>query len=517
VCFLSIARSGRGFDIRARLTYSLGMFAGRVRIDFRGWEGAPQGWHAGFLQSLARILPAVIAFSLWTGAPHCKPNILLLVLDTVRPDHLSCYGYNRNTSPTVDSLAAEGLLFEYAYTATPASQFAHEALLTGVIPGYSEEFIYRPDQTLAGIMSKTGYVSVGVTANPLLDPDLYSGFAGFDSYTLCAAGLKRPDKRKQEERLAYWEHLRCDSVNARVEERLEELLSQGTFGQGRKLFLFVNYMDAHEPYEAPGEYKEMFTRGYDSSISGDILDQATSIDGFIVRTLPTLSPDDVERLRALYDGEIAYEDGGLRRLLCILDRLGFGEDLAVIVVSDHGEYLGEHGMFCHANGLDEEVLHVACIVHYPEGTGPPRRVSLPVSLADVPATILDLAELEAPSYMDGISLIREIPQEHHVFSIDFGSVRRARILGPSLRYKKVSVRWDKWKFIEKVSKDELYELEGDTFVQRPFRGKLAVLAVKLKKRIKAFIASQEEKEIRRMKRVPSEDRLERLRELGYIE
>jgi len=460
---------------------------------------------------LASMLPGV-------SSAGNRPNIVLIVADTVRPDHLSCYGYERLTSPTIDSLAASGVVFENAYTAYPQSIPAHEALLTGVLPGYFNEFVYEPGQTLAGILAKAGYVTVSVSANPLLDPELYSAYSGFDFYRIHTRDSTWVVKRSGGiATFDCFQSTDADSVVNVVRDLLRELRSGGVFERDKRLFLFVNLMDAHEPYDPPPPYDRKFTGGIPSRASGVLLAQARSVDRFIADVLPRLSEADLERLRALYDGEIAYEDHCLQRLLGELAGAGFGDDLGVIVVSDHGEYLGEHGLISHGFGLDEEVIRIPLVVSYPRAVPSGRRERGIVSIVDVAPTILALAGLDRPSYIDGISLLEEIPPGRVSFSFDFGSPERARILGAEFGRRKACARRGKWKYLRGVVRDSLYEVNGLAVHPVVMKGKLAVLGVQLRKQIINVIQRQKEKPLVSRKRTLSGRRLEELRKLGYVE
>lgn len=309
------------------------------------------------------------------------PNVVLVVIDTLRADRLSCHGHSRATSPTIDRLAAEGLRCERAYASSSWTIPGTASVLTGLPPPAHglgvEDSNYLPDrlETLPRLFSQAGFVTAGFTTNPLVDGsrNFDQGFATF---------VNEP-----------W------APTPKVIEEVEEWIA----GVGpSRFFLYLHPTDPHAPYRASPE--SMARQG------------VTPTDEFAKELLPTSLErwfaGDVDRAyieRAVayasdvYDAEIDLVDAMLRRVLDALDAAGHGENTIVCITSDHGEEFLDHDLVSHFNQLYPESVHVPLILW---GPGVPRGevVPLPVENRHVAPTLLTLAGLEAP--MEGVDLTR---------------------------------------------------------------------------------------------------------------
>jgi arylsulfatase A-like enzyme len=174
-------------------------------------------------------------------------------------------------------------------------------------------------------------------------------------------------------------------------------------------FLFVNYMDPHEPYAPPEPFRSRFAPGVDPEMgfirydprSGKII----STEEFVRDVVPTLTPHDWDDLRALYDGEVAFLDDQVGRVVAKLKALGLYDRTLVVVTADHGELFGEHGLATHFKSLSEEEIHVPLIVRYPPRIAAATRVATTVELVDVLPTVLEATGLPPPQGLDGRSLL----------------------------------------------------------------------------------------------------------------
>lgn len=273
-----------------------------------------------------------------------KPNIVLITIDTLRADHLGCYGYKSATSPNLDGFAKEGLLFQNAYAAVPLTLPSHATMLTGLYPERhgirdNAHFPLTKSEMVQETLKKHGYHTYAiVSAAPLS-----SGFGlnrGFDSYHDEFPGAER-------------------KADATTDLALQEIK---TFSM--PYFLWVHYFDPHTEYEPPQRYKKKFPG-------------------------------------TLYDGEIAFVDAQIARLLQAI-----GQNAMVIITADHGESLGEHGETTHAVFVYNATLHVPLLIRGPQIKPGIRKD--PISLADLAPTILQLAEIKgAPNSFDGASLLAE--------------------------------------------------------------------------------------------------------------
>lgn len=327
------------------------------------------------------------------SSPKVRPTrgVVVISLDTLRADHLSAYGYARETSPFIDSLAARGVLFEQAVAQYPSTLTSHMSLFTGLYPG--EHLVYPPDAelpekipTLPQLYRDAGYRTGGFTEGAFVAGGY--GFArGFEIY--------RDDPQRQPDDI--------ERTMAQAREFLDDLAPDERF------FVFVHSYQIHDPYAPPGPYASMFWQGEPPET---FVPNATNLVRHNTHG-GELPPGTVEYFEALYDGSIRYADDQLRELFAFLEERGLADDLTVVVLSDHGEQFQEHGEFVHAD-IYQEVMRVPLIVVHPDLPAG-RRVSRPVELVDVAPTLLGMSHVDAEVEMSGTSripeLLGEVPAE----------------------------------------------------------------------------------------------------------
>lgn len=337
------------------------------------------------VSAVRRCLLPTALLALLVPAASCRRaeaprNLVLIVIDTVRRDHLAAYGYERDSAPTLGRLAAEGALLDGV---SPASwtQPATASLLTGLHPVRHQSIRTEPlppeADTLAERLERRGYSTLGVSANGLVSADW--GFdQGFDELACLpprAAGRQLPD---------------AVHVNAAVVARISSLKPP--------FFLYVHYVDPHAPYSpstswSGGPLGEHLTRRGPVEMSD--LDPAK----YTHRYEPLLR-DALD----LYDGEIRQADDGVKSLLLELGQRGLLERTVTVVTSDHGEEFQDHGRMSHGQSLYEEVTRVPLIVHAP-GLVPPRTRHGTTSLLDVVPTALSLLDVPHDvASLDGVDL-----------------------------------------------------------------------------------------------------------------
>jgi arylsulfatase A-like enzyme len=326
-------------------------------------------------------------------APAGAPNVLLLILDTVRALDFSLYGYDLPTTPHLERFGAAGAVFEHAVATTSWTNPSHATLFTGRFPyELTADWSLGLDAThptLAEVLRDRGYLTGGFMANTRYLSRLGGLSRGFVRYedhpfSLGAAAVTTTlGSRYVTERTVAGRVLGVRDVVARVRapdinRRLLRWLD--AIGSERPFFATLNYMDGHLPYRAPPPFAGRFP------VRGD------RAEG--------------DSLRAGYNDAIAYLDDQLRALLDSLERRGRLANTIVVITSDHGEELGEHGgVIGHAKSLYWPALHVPLLVYFPGRVPAGVRVATPVSLREVAATILDLAGVErAP--LPGRSLAR---------------------------------------------------------------------------------------------------------------
>lgn len=333
------------------------------------------------------------------------PNVLLIVIDTLRADHLPMYGYARDTSPHLAALAEQGALFEDAVSTASFTMPSVASLLTGRLPhehGVREHPSRLPEgeSTLAEQFHRGGYATGAVLSHPLLSRRW--GFAqGFGFYDA-------PDGSPFEATggLHPLRALERDGRPWSAETTTRSAIRWLRRHQRDPFFLWVHYIDPHFPYDPPLPYDALFSRT-DTGPYDDLLqsyrDGALDIDAIALSA--SLEPAVVRGGEARYDGEIAYTDRELQRLLDALADLGLLDGTLVVVTADHGEAFGEHGVsFEHAFNTFEELMRVPLLFAWPSRIAPGRRIASQVSLLDVGPTLLELAGLAAPEGMRGRSL-----------------------------------------------------------------------------------------------------------------
>jgi arylsulfatase A-like enzyme len=356
-------------------------------------------------------------------ADSTYPNVVLIVMDTVRADHTTLHGYRRNTTP---GLHAEWLAGATRYTkAIAASDWtlpSTASLLTGqlatnhraITRGASLQSAISPEATtLAERLGAAGYRTWGVVANHgYLSP--HFGFGrGFDVYS-CRRSRKAFGVKRYVLAAAAWRWLpaewRKENRSAGdITDRAARLLQGAGGPDAAPFFLFLNYMDAHIPYLPPDRYRQKFGEPGPRFSWG----KYRSMESAVLAGARELTPEERRNLEADYDAGIAYIDDSVRRIFDELRRLGLFDDTMVIVTSDHGEMFGEAGIIGHGAGLLPELVHVPLLVKYP-GQREAATVDDVVSGTDIFPTVMAAAGLKATSQVDGHNLMEAVPPKGRV-------------------------------------------------------------------------------------------------------
>ncbi|WP_318568848.1 sulfatase [Salinigranum marinum] len=328
-------------------------------------------------------------------------HIILLSADALRADHLSCYGYHRETSPVIDELASESIRFENAYSASSHTREAVPALLTGEYPDVAVDDNYRlATDTIASTLSEEGFATGGFHSNPFVSR-AYGFGRGFDEFDddlhlgkhkLIALAQRALDKLRNRH------YARAEEINERSLAWIDSLDSDQSF------FLWNHYMDTHGPYEPPGKFATLYT---DTRVSNR---DSQSLYQRAIKKPRSISEEERQLLIDLYDAEIRYNDEQIGMFLKALRERGLLDQSLLIFTSDHGDAFGEHGYYEHPRYLHEELTHVPLLVRNMDDCS--RRVAYPVSTIDVVASIKDSAGYEVG---DGRSLFNP-SADRRVFS-----------------------------------------------------------------------------------------------------
>jgi arylsulfatase A-like enzyme/Flp pilus assembly protein TadD len=330
-------------------------------------------------------------------------NVLLITLDTTRADHLSCYGYREKTTPNIDALARKGTLFEQCGAPAPITLPSHSSIMTGTYPyvhGVRDNLYFQlaeANVTLAETLRENGYATAAHTAAAVVNRE-YGLAQGFDTYI---------DAGDVHERRG---NVVCDGA-------IQWLQANA----GRRFFMWVHLFDPHAPYEPPEPFRKRFEDPY--------------------------------------DGEVAFADHQVGRLVDELRRLGLHRNTLLVVTADHGEGLGEHNEQTHQYFIYESTMHVPLILHCPDQIPAKKRVSAQVRLIDIPPTILAFLGLPIRTGIQGRSLVpdvlgRRADSPPPVYGESLAGML-AMDLAP-LRY----LRDDGWKYIH-APRPELYHVAED--------------------------------------------------------
>jgi len=381
------------------------------------------------------------------NAPIGKPNILLITMDATRADHLSCYGYERQTTPNLDAFSPEGVLYKNAYATAPWTLSSHASMFTGKYPtrhganfnpdsfqiakyfesqkgqqfdmsDLNTRSIFKLSEeniTLAEILSERGYRTAGIIGGPFT-ASIFGLAQGFDYYDEKFLDVEKDTSFSLIYQLVDLFFSLKDFIAQHgysAVKRSASQLNEAAFqwlekNHEQPFFLFINYFDAHTPYIPPPPYDGYFGKtdkgiiAHHNSRTDSSYVTAESVLMFaVIAGSHQLTFEEKELFVSRYDGEIRYLDHCLGLLLEKLKALKVYDNTLIIITSDHGEAFGEHSLVSHGRTLYEELLRVPLVIKYPSTD--PRRgmVEKQVSLVDLFSTILSCPDYPVPSGIDG--------------------------------------------------------------------------------------------------------------------
>ena len=383
------------------------------------------------------------------------PPIILIVVDSLRSDHVSANGYLRSTTPNLDAwIASQGASFRNATSPSPWTFPANAAMMTGRSPfqvgaNWDSRSLPAAVAVLPEYLHAAGYYTAGFSANSWLSASKSFG-RGFDLYDDSVAF--NPGSYRGF----------AGALNTHV---VDWLNAWNPPTQTQPLFLFLYYMDPHTWYYPPAPYDTLYDPDYTGPLTAEVYRDGQDVVGGLI--VPT--ERDIEHLLALYDGEISYCDDQLGQLLGTLQGYGLLDDALVVVTSDHGQAFGEHNKWTHGSCLYEEVLRVPFMARYPGIIAPGQAITAPVQNMDLMPTILDWSGISIPPDLQAVSLRPLLegttwPATRDLFSEADGITDPSHWhywLGP---YEDLySVRRDAWKYIhhvDNVAADELFQLNA---------------------------------------------------------
>jgi len=415
---------------------------------------------------LALVLTAGLVFVPGLrAAVKPQPNVVFITIDTLRADHLGCYGYKQIRTPNIDALAAESFRFERAYTPVPVTLPAHTAIFTGTYPtlsgmhDFSGNKLSSKQSTLASVLKEQGYITSAVIGSAVLD-SRFGLNQGFDFY---------------------YDHF---DFNRLQESNLEEMERPGNVvadvaldwlakNSQSKFFLWMHLYDPHYPYRPPAPYSE-------------------------------------EYRDRLYDGEIAFADAQVGRLVAFLKTKSLYRNTLIVLTGDHGESLGEHGEKTHGFFLYNATLHVPVLIHLPSSTSG-KAVAELVSLTDLMPTVLQELKVDVPAQVQGRSLLPLLTEKNAARSLYAETfLPRLHFNWSELR----SVETEKYQFIE-APKPELYDLAADPGETHNLYGEKKAVAGELQARLNTLVRQYSADQELAEKTGLDPALMERLKSLGY--
>lgn len=420
------------------------------------------GWHE---RSLLQALPAARA-----GAP----NLLFITLDTLRADHLSSYGYERHTTPNIDRLARQGVLFERAIANSSWTLPSHASLFTGRLPHEHQADWLDPLDgtypTVAEVLAAQGYATAAFAANTTyVTPEwgLARGFTRFDVYGSSLAddiGRTLYGKKLALNVLPRVGYFDIPGRKQAWQVNREFFGWMDGNNKERPFFAFLNYLDVHDPYLPVGADEAKLSERVPR---GDLVN--FQFQPSVFRRRPTLTAQEIETEVNGYDACLAYLDAQLGQLFEELAARGLEQNTLIVLTADHGEAFGNHDLFGHGNSLYIETLHVPLIFVWPGHVPAGKRIASTVSLHRLPATVLDLFGRAASPPFPGTSLAAlwssdgsDPPGDAVVSEVSPGRFKEGPPSYPTTSGWLKSVVTDRWHLIRSQSgRTELYAWGDD--------------------------------------------------------
>jgi arylsulfatase A-like enzyme len=408
-----------------------------------------------------------------------QPNIVLMGIDSLRADHMSCYGYERQTTPHLDRFAQSSTLFENTFSAHIPTTSAYSSMLTGrdvfgtqVVALRHKGPLRAKVRTLPEILREAGYntTCVGFTGNPASRGfDKYLDFAGWGSWN---------EGRSP----------KAQNLNDVAIPELDRLI-----GEDKPFFLFLRHMDPHAPYLPPAPFERMFYHGDECDPANKSMEPVMNFKPFCDFFASWMPPgiSDKDYIIAQYDGAIAFMDACIQSIFQALEAHGILDETIVVINGDHGETLYEHECWFDHHGTYDNVLHVPLIIRYPGKVPSNTRVSAFNQHKDLVPTILELAEIEVPDTLEGQSLLPLIKGEATEHSSEF-------YITECTWMRKHGWRTPEWKLILALEPDfhfkpevELYNLRKDPDENENLADSQPEIVRDLKARMENWIAKRE--------------------------
>ncbi len=440
------------------------------------------------------------------GSAAGHPNVLLIVLDTARADHFSCYGYGRDTTPFLRSFSRTATLYPTAISAAPWTLPSHASIFTGLYPSahgatWKTRSLGARYLTLAEFLASKGYDTAGFSNNPVVNRA--DGLAqGFDLFVdMWKDDIANPTLFFRLDWFLRRLLGKNDGGAYRTSQWVREWLGH-VYQEDHPFFLFVNLMECHLWHDAPDAYHQKFL---ESSPPAEVQAIRSNDLYYFLTGEKSLKKSEWMDYSAIYDGDLNYLDRMLEGLFGFLEKGGYLDDTIVVITADHGEHLGEHDMIDHQLSLYEPLLHVPLMIKLPETMTKLPEVRGAVQTVDIFPTLVDLLGLNDEDTMQrfqGMSLLRMKEEPHRVVISEYEPPldRISWFLSRDpdgrsiLKYKRSlkSVRIDSLKYVWSSNGDsELYNLARDPDEVENIINVSPEVAASLKERMTEWLQSFE--------------------------
>ncbi len=437
-------------------------------------------------------------------------HVFLITIDTLRADHLSCYGYPVKTTPFIDSLAKNGIFFKNAFSQSASTCPSHASIMTGLYPsehrvianGYILDDSYT---TLAEILKEKGFKTAAFTSTDrhFLASNIDQGFEMYEEPldTVKTYGYKYRPARLTINNAILW----LDNFNV-----------------NRKLFLWIHLFDPHLPYHPPEKYKEIIRK----QLSKEFLEKFVKKANVNLEIFDNSFGKYYEHILN-YDAEIRYVDDELKRFFGYIKNKGLYKNSLFIITGDHGEGLGQHDWLQHATQIYQEEIHVPLVFYF---GGIKRKIVKviddPVENFDIFSTVLDLLEIgNFKEKVSSISLRKKIFENKKVRKYVFTErqfYKKRKIYKKKLPFWKkmwekgikVSIQDKHFKYIYRSAfKDEFFNLKKDPYELKNIKDSNEKIAIRYKKKILKILSNFKKTKVRKV----NKKIIKRLKSLGYVE
>jgi arylsulfatase A-like enzyme len=465
------------------------------------------------------------------NADPSRPNVILIVMDTVRADHLSVYGYERDTTPNLKKFSKKATVYTNAIAPSDMTLSTHASIFTGLYASKHRAHLAPPTNdlgrplanrfdTLAEILSEKGFSTMAVVANHAYVSEFFGLAQGFQHYDqrspvtllgkphsfFIAEGIKDIAAYFSSPHHYQRAYRNAEDINSEVFYCLNN-----SSKQSQPFFLFINYMDAHWPYIPPAPFDELYP-GKDLNFQTP---HYTALSEEVMRLERKVTDKEYKHMVSQYDGAIAYVDHNMGELFKKLKEVGFYENSLIIITSDHGEAFGERNLVGHIVSVYQDQVHVPLLVKYPNAS---KKVIIndTVNIIDLMPTVLEVVGYPIPQDIDGASLLKPNGRKQRYVMAE--SFPGGWLFNLHPRFKRVerAIFSGTFKFINSTNgKRELYDFSVDPKERINLYESGHELVLELERRFSQWLGEEPKERPKSSSVKVDSGTLERLKSLGY--